>query len=87
MLEELHKKLTEMQSLKLNLKIANTGKNGYKGELQPLNTSGYASENFPLNTGGYQTENQPLNTRVYGHENLPVRGDNFPLYPCVPAEV
>eukprot|EP00092_Neocalanus_flemingeri_P018947 GFUD01020527.1.p1 GENE.GFUD01020527.1~~GFUD01020527.1.p1 ORF type:complete len:460 (+),score=47.04 GFUD01020527.1:248-1627(+) len=74
MLEEVEKKLTEIQRSKLHWKIAEV-EDGYKGENFPLNTSGYKGENFPLNTSGYKPENFPINPEV------------FPLNASAPTDV
>ena len=55
MLEEIVKKLTEIQMSKRNWKIAEV-EDGYKGENFPLNTSVYKLDNFPI-----IRENFPLN--------------------------
>jgi len=81
MLEEIEKKLTEIQRSKLHWKIAEV-EDGYKGENFPLNTSGYKGENFPLNTSGYKGETFPMNANGYKGESFPInksyKGENFP---------
>jgi len=81
MLEEIEKKLTEIQRSKLHWKIAEV-EDGYKGENFPLNTSGYKGENFPLNTSGYKGEPFPMNANGYKGETFPMnksyKGENFP---------
>merc|ERR1740128_565931 len=96
MLEEIEKKLTEIQRSKLHWKIAEV-EDGYKGENFPLNTSGYKGESFTHNTSGYKGDTFPVNG--YKGEPFPVnksyKGENFPqntsaysqeTYPVLPDE-